>query len=126
MPADKIKAQGTCESIDSTESDIESAQNGDLVFADEALQFGDWNLPFAEIEEATLLTLKGLFSSQKILGIRCADKIYSFTLAEKTKPAFEWPFPVEVDEHRDHSELVVLGVILLIVAFVLFQFDLPI
>jgi hypothetical protein len=123
MPAYQLKAQGTCESIDATDSDIEGAQNGDLEFDTESLRFGDWQVPFADIDEATELTLKGLFSSQKILGIRCRDKVYSFTLAEKPKPSFTWPFPVSIEAHRDHSELIFVGIILLIGAFIWFQFD---
>jgi len=80
-------------------------------------------VPIGEIDAATLLTLKGVFSSHQILGIRCKDKIYSFTLAEKLKGSFQFSFEVAYEEQRDHSETIFFGIILLIVVVIWFQFD---
>src|SRR5262245_53602550 len=78
------------------------ARRAVLVLGPDALTCGDWRLPYAEFESATLVTIPTAFGAARTLMVRCRGRTYQFQLPTEstwrvvTHPFWDGPLPFPV------------------------------
>src|SRR5262245_9678677 len=78
------------------------ARRAALVLGPDALTCGDWHLPYAEFESATLVTIPTPFGAARTLMIRGRGRTYQFQLRSEsvwrvvTHPFWDGPLPFPV------------------------------
>jgi hypothetical protein len=67
---------------------------------DDALEFKDWRLPFAEIDEAKLISTSQMFIPCYVLQVVAGDRTYQFGLNPGSFWKGELPFAVVREKRR--------------------------
>lgn len=95
-----------------------TARRSILEVYDDRLECGDWIIPFAEVEAATLFETRQMFIPCYILKVRVAGNTFQFGLNGNRFWRGELPFPVTRDKGRLGystfsivARLIVIGVI---------------
>ncbi|MEO1402091.1 MAG: hypothetical protein AAFV72_12705 [Cyanobacteria bacterium J06635_1] len=71
------------------------SRRGLLQIYDDRLECGNWNIPYADVEEAVLFRTRQMFIPGYVLRIKAHGKIYQFGLNPGRFWASELPFPAE-------------------------------
>jgi hypothetical protein len=98
------------------------ARRAALVLGPDALTCGDWHLPYAEFESATLVTIPTVFGAARLLMVRCRGRTYQFQVPTESAwrvvvhPFWDGPLPFPVVREVRRPEppsgwLLVLGLV---------------
>jgi hypothetical protein len=86
------------------------ARRGNLVLTDTEFVCGNWRIPYAEIEEAVLVSIPTLFGTARNLLVMWQGRVYQFQLKSvsswrmKTHPFWDGPLPFPVRRELRHRE----------------------
>jgi hypothetical protein len=78
------------------------ARRAELVVGPDGLTCGDWRLPYAEFESATLVTIPTRLGDARTLIVRCRGRAYQFQLPTQSvwrmavHPFWDGPLPFPV------------------------------
>ena len=76
------------------------SRRGTLKVTTDALICGDWNIPYAEISDAVLFSLRGAVFPGYVLRVKSGSQIYQFGLNPGKYWKGELPFECERDSAR--------------------------
>jgi len=86
-----------------------TSRRGKLYVMSDALELGDWRIPYSEIDEAILFSIRQMFIPCYVLCVTSKGKTYQFGL----NPGSFWegnlPFPIRRERHLYLTQVTPIG-----------------